>query len=186
MSLGSRLEWPPVSQDLAAAPAVTLTMVQISQPFSGALPPAPATPVTRDWAALAIFGVWACGFIALSADCVFEAGAASGPRYAPALRLTFQAPSRFALRRACSNPESSGCSAPFFLLPAGIAGTLAAASIGGGACARDVPRPAARQLNFRDPHDRRGGLLVSSAGMVDRRAAGRRTRASLRRSGAEL
>ncbi|HEY3936228.1 MAG TPA: M56 family metallopeptidase [Bryobacteraceae bacterium] len=62
ISLGTQFEWVPVSQKIAAAPAVQFTLVQISQPFPSALPLTPATAATHDWAALAIFGVWVCGF----------------------------------------------------------------------------------------------------------------------------
>jgi hypothetical protein len=66
VSLGNRVEWAPAVQAVAARPGITLTMAQMSRPFTGDLPLAPSTPDTRDWAALAIFGVWACGFLSLA------------------------------------------------------------------------------------------------------------------------
>jgi beta-lactamase regulating signal transducer with metallopeptidase domain len=69
MTLGSHLQWAPAAQKIAvqiAAPAVSFTMMQISQPFPDALPLAPSTRDTRDWALLAILGVWACGFASVA------------------------------------------------------------------------------------------------------------------------
>jgi bla regulator protein blaR1 len=61
MSLGSHLQWAPAAQGIAA-PAVSFTMVQIAQPFPRALPVAPPTQGSSDWAPMAMLGVWACGF----------------------------------------------------------------------------------------------------------------------------
>jgi len=61
VSLGSHLQWAPVAQKIAT-PAVSFTMVQITQPFPDTLPLAPSTRSTRDWVPLAILGVWVCGF----------------------------------------------------------------------------------------------------------------------------
>jgi hypothetical protein len=72
MSLGSQLPWAPAARKIAtqiAAPAVSLTMAQITQPFPDTAPPAPSTPGTRNWVPIAILGVWAWerGFENLSA-----------------------------------------------------------------------------------------------------------------------
>jgi bla regulator protein BlaR1 len=61
MGLGSRLDWAPGAQKIAT-PAVSFTMVQMTQPFPDTLPLAPPTRGTRDWVPIAILGVWACGF----------------------------------------------------------------------------------------------------------------------------
>jgi bla regulator protein blaR1 len=66
MSLGNRLEWVPATRAAAAAPAITLSLVQMSQPFPETLPLTPSTRGAIDWAAIAIFGVWACGFVAIA------------------------------------------------------------------------------------------------------------------------
>jgi hypothetical protein len=65
MSVGSHLQWAPATQQIAA-PAVSLTMVQLAQPFSGTMPLAPSTRVTRDWVPMALLGVWASGFAGLA------------------------------------------------------------------------------------------------------------------------
>lgn len=123
MSLGSRFEWPPVSQDLAAAPAVQFTLVQISQPFSGAVAPAPATPVTRDWAALTIFGFWACGFIALI---VLRSRGWRHIRAAVRSSTPIDVPGTIQIRSSPGllEPGVVGLFRPIFLLPAGIAERL--------------------------------------------------------------
>ncbi len=67
MSVGSHLEWVPATRKIAATPVVAFTMVQISQPFSGALPLGPPTRRgARDKAAIGIFGVWVCGLLAIT------------------------------------------------------------------------------------------------------------------------
>jgi bla regulator protein blaR1 len=66
MSLGSRFEWAPVTQKIAAAPAVSLTVVQMSEPFPSAFALTPSTGDTHDWAAIALCGLWACGFAAIA------------------------------------------------------------------------------------------------------------------------
>src|SRR5689334_581330 len=69
MTVGSHLEWAPAAQKIAtqiAAPAVSFTMMQISQPFPDTLPLGSSTRDTRNWALLAILGVWACGFASVA------------------------------------------------------------------------------------------------------------------------
>ena len=61
MILGSHLGWAPAAAKIAT-PTVSFTIVQITQPFSGAMPLAPSTRSTHDWVPIAIFGIWACGF----------------------------------------------------------------------------------------------------------------------------
>jgi uncharacterized protein (TIGR03435 family) len=65
MSLGNRLEWVPATRAAAVAPAITLSLVQMSKPFPETLPLTPAPRGALDWVAIAIFGVWACGFAAV-------------------------------------------------------------------------------------------------------------------------
>jgi len=66
VSLGSRLEWVPPIRKIAAAPAVSFTLVQMSQPFAGAVALSPPTPRSLDWVAIAVFSVWICGFAAIA------------------------------------------------------------------------------------------------------------------------
>ena len=65
MSLGSHLQWAPAAKSVATQ-AVSFTMVQIAQPFPDTLPFAPSAPRATDWLAIAILGVWACGFGAIA------------------------------------------------------------------------------------------------------------------------
>ncbi|HZQ53124.1 MAG TPA: M56 family metallopeptidase [Bryobacteraceae bacterium] len=66
MSLGSRLQWVPGSQKIAAAPVVASTVLQMSQPFPGTSFVAPPNQQrTRNEAAIGIFGVWLCGFLVI-------------------------------------------------------------------------------------------------------------------------
>ncbi len=70
MSLGNTAWEALAARKMAAeiaAPAVSLTVVQITQPFSGTLAFAPSTPRPAfGWIPIAIFGLWACGFLAVA------------------------------------------------------------------------------------------------------------------------
>jgi bla regulator protein BlaR1 len=70
IGLGSRAElWTPAAQQTAsqlATPEVSFRMEQIAQPFSGAPLLSSPPPAHRDWLPIAIFGVWACGFIGVA------------------------------------------------------------------------------------------------------------------------
>ena len=66
MTFGHRLEWAPGTHSIAPAPAVRLAVVQLTQPFPETLPQAPSTRAAHDWTAIAMFGLWACGFAALT------------------------------------------------------------------------------------------------------------------------
>ena len=66
MTFGHRLEWAPGTHSIAPAPAVRLAVVQLTQPFPETLPQAPSTRAVHDWTAIAMFGLWACGFAALT------------------------------------------------------------------------------------------------------------------------
>jgi RND family efflux transporter MFP subunit len=57
MSLGSQVGSAPVARKIAA-PSISSAIVEFSQPF----PSMPSTPGASDWAVIAIFGIWACGF----------------------------------------------------------------------------------------------------------------------------
>jgi uncharacterized protein (TIGR03435 family) len=68
MSFGSRLEWAPARKIAIqiAAPAVSIAMEQIAQPFATTVPIAPTTRGTGDWIPIAILAVWASGFAAIA------------------------------------------------------------------------------------------------------------------------
>ncbi|HEY1755723.1 MAG TPA: M56 family metallopeptidase [Bryobacteraceae bacterium] len=64
ISLGSHVEsWTPQAKKFDAPPAVSFAMERIAQPFSVSV--APVARGNRDWAAIAMLGVWACGFVAI-------------------------------------------------------------------------------------------------------------------------
>ncbi len=64
MSLGSQFESVP--QKISAAPQVSLTLVEISQPFSSAVPVTAVIKGTHESALLSTFGIWMCGFAAVT------------------------------------------------------------------------------------------------------------------------
>src|SRR5947209_14556860 len=64
ISLVSRVDWASASHAMPPRPPIALTIVQVSQPFPESLPIASSASSTRDWIAIAIFSVWACGFAA--------------------------------------------------------------------------------------------------------------------------
>jgi len=70
IGLGARAElWTPAAQQTAsqlATPEVSFRMEQIAQPFSGAPLLASPAPSRRDWLPIAIFGIWACGFLSVA------------------------------------------------------------------------------------------------------------------------
>ena len=66
MTFGHRLEWTSGTHSIAPAPALRLAVVQLTQPFPETLPQAPSARAVHDWTAIAIFGLWACGFAALT------------------------------------------------------------------------------------------------------------------------
>jgi bla regulator protein BlaR1 len=64
--LGNHVQWAPAAQTAPAPAAITLSLLQMAQPFSGALPRTRPTPDARDWAGMVLLGVWACGFAAIA------------------------------------------------------------------------------------------------------------------------
>jgi bla regulator protein blaR1 len=69
MSFGSSLWDGLASRNIATefvAPAVSLTVVQITQPFSDTISFVSAAPHPTDWIHIAIFAVWACGFATIA------------------------------------------------------------------------------------------------------------------------
>jgi bla regulator protein blaR1 len=122
MSFGSHLAWAPAAAKIAA-PSVSFTMVQITQPFPGALPLAPSTSGTHDWVLIAILGVWACGFSGVTLIRfrgwlrIRAARRASTPIDIPASIEVRSSPGLL-------EPGVVGLLRPILLLPAGIAERL--------------------------------------------------------------
>src|SRR6266446_2473651 len=126
MTLGSHLQWAPAAQKIAtriAAPAVSFTMMQISQPFPETLPPALSTRDTRNWVPLSILGVWACGFASVA---LIRFRGWLRIRAAVHASTTIDVPATVEVRSSPGllEPGVAGLVRPILLLPAGIAGRL--------------------------------------------------------------
>ncbi len=66
MAVGSYVRWAPVAKRVAA-PAISFTMVQFTQPFPNVLPALPSTTGNAvNLVPVAILGVWVCGFVAIA------------------------------------------------------------------------------------------------------------------------
>ena len=65
IGLGSQLGQTPVAQK-HATPAVSFAMARITQPFPGPMSFTPPQPVATNWTPIAILGVWASGFVAIT------------------------------------------------------------------------------------------------------------------------
>jgi uncharacterized protein (TIGR03435 family) len=126
MTLGSQLEWAPAGKKPAtqiASPAVSFTMMQVSQPFPDALPLGLSTRANHHWALLAILGVWACGFASVALIRfrgwlrIRAAVRASSPIDIPAALAIRSSPGLL-------EPGVVGLLRPILLLPAGIAERL--------------------------------------------------------------
>ena len=141
MTFGHRLEWAPGTHIIAPAPAVRLAVVQLTQPFPETLPQVPSTRAAHDWPAIAMFGLWACGFAAL-----IVLRLRGWRRIRAAVRSsrpidilgTMQVRSSPGLLE----PGVVGLFHPILLLPIRHRGASAAASMEGGARPRTVPCPA--------------------------------------------
>jgi bla regulator protein blaR1 len=69
MSLGSHLKWPSIAHTVAARitpPAAAFTMEQVTQQFPGGPAFVSAAETATDSVLIAIVGVWACGFVAIT------------------------------------------------------------------------------------------------------------------------
>jgi bla regulator protein BlaR1 len=118
VTLGGRLEWLPTSRKIAAQ-AVSFTVVQITQPFSNTLSFATSTPGTTHWIPIAILGLWACGFGAITVRLlsawlrIRAAVRSSTPLRMPATVEVRSSPGLL-------EPGVVGLLRPVLLLPAGI------------------------------------------------------------------
>ena len=148
MGLGSHLEWAPAAQKMRADcdagrlirhGAYRRSHFRIRCRFASTAPDA------VDWTALAILGVWACGFAAIALIRfrgwlrIRAAVRASTPLAIPAAVEVRSSPGLL-------EPGVVGLLRPI-LLAGRHPGTPDAASTGGGAGARAVPCPPARQLS---------------------------------------
>jgi beta-lactamase regulating signal transducer with metallopeptidase domain len=127
MSLGSHLAWAPAARAMAT-PAVSLTVVQIAQPFPEASPLAPTAPRHGDWVPMAMLGVWACGFAGIAA---MRLRGWRRIRGAVRSSVAIDIPATVEVRSAPGllEPGVVGWLRPVLLLPAGIAERLTAAQL---------------------------------------------------------
>ena len=122
MSLGSHLEWAPAAKKIAT-PAISFALVQVTQPFPRASSSARPTPDHMDWVSIAIFGVWACGFL-----CIALIRFRGWLRIRAALRASapIDVPATIEIR-SCPGllePGVVGLWRPILLLPTGILDSL--------------------------------------------------------------
>ena len=174
MALGDRLEWASRAPQIAT-PAVSATLAQVSRPF--VVDPAVGflsvqeAPRSFDWFALAIFGVWVAGTIAMTVvrfrtwRQIRAAVRASSPwtscqsAHARGRRRAIDAGSDGA---RCRGSLASGTPrAVWHRRRPDAAATCRRAD------ARAVSHQTPRQRDRGRPHDRGGGVLVSPAGVVD-------------------
>jgi hypothetical protein len=66
IGLGSQIHWAPAARHIAT-PVVSLSLIEISEPFPAVLWASTPAPARADWLLLAVLGVWACGFAAIVA-----------------------------------------------------------------------------------------------------------------------
>lgn len=118
VSLGSHLRWMPTSTKIPTQ-AVSLTMVQLTQPFSGTLSFATSTPRTTYWFPIAVFGLWVCGFAVIT---FVRFKAWLGIRTAVRSSTPLEIPATVPVRSSPGllEPGVVGLLRPVVLLPAGI------------------------------------------------------------------
>ena len=186
---GSQLGWRPAARRVAAPvamPAVSFTMSQIAQPFSGTATPALEGRANRDWWAMAIPAVWVAG-VAFLAVLRFRDWLRVRAAVRASMPLDLGADVEVRSSHGLlEHPAWWDCGVPVLLVPAKASRrpANAAEQSGGGGRSRTLPRPASRQPVRVGAHDRRGDLLVPSGSVVDRRAPGGGARARVRRGGA--
>ncbi len=121
MGLGSHLQWAPAAKKIAT-PAVSFTMVQITQPFPESVPLAPSAGGT-DWKPTALLLLWVCGFgwIALIR---FRGWLRIRAAVRASVPIEIPAPIEIRSSPGLLEPGVVGCVRPILLLPAGIAERL--------------------------------------------------------------
>jgi bla regulator protein BlaR1 len=119
MSLGSRVEFKPVAHAIAS-PAVSFTVMEIAQPYRETSPIV-AAKARVDWARVAMWGAWVCGFAAIAImrlrawNRVRDAVRAGTRLEIPGLKIEIRASPPGLLE-----PGVVGILSPMLLLPAGI------------------------------------------------------------------
>jgi uncharacterized protein (TIGR03435 family) len=151
ISLGSHLQPTPAAPK--AAPALSVALEQVTEPFPETASFAPSDPArTRDWIPVAIFSVWACGVASLALIRlrswlrIRAAVRASAP-------LDICAPVEVRSSPGLLEPGVVGFLKPVLLVPAGIAEHL-------------TPRQMEAVLAHELCHIRRRDNLTSAAHMI--------------------
>ncbi len=121
MSFGSRL---PQTKTVAAPPALASAVVEIAQPFVETPAPHPATLArSRDWTPIAIFGLWAFGFLGV-ALIRFRDWLRVRAAVRSSILMDIPAPVEVRSSPGLLEPGVVGIFRPFLLLPEGIAQRL--------------------------------------------------------------
>src|SRR5215469_15377764 len=123
MSFGSYLSWAPVASKLSP-PAISHTVMQVTQPFPDALLPAgPSVHRAHDWISAALLGIWFCGFVSLS---LFRLSGWLRIRAAVRSSTELQLRATIEVRTSAGllEPGIVGLFRPVLLLPAGIVSRL--------------------------------------------------------------
>ncbi len=118
LSLGNHLPWTSAAKKIAA-PAVSITMVQITQPFPNTTPFVPSTPDSTDWTTVALLAVWACGFATI-ALIRFQGWRRIRAAVRSSTLLDIPAPVEVRSSPGLLEPGVVGLFRPILLLPAGI------------------------------------------------------------------
>ena len=126
IAIGSRFEWTPAAQQVAAqvaGPSLSFTVEQFTQPFALAAQPPGSTTNHIDWLSVATLAVWACGFLAIAVIrsrawfCIRGAVRAS-------TRLAIPAAVEVRVSPSLVEPGVVGLFRAILLLPEGIAERL--------------------------------------------------------------
>jgi uncharacterized protein (TIGR03435 family) len=151
MSLGSRFEWAPAANN-TAAPAVSLAIEQVAEPFPEAVSFAPPATGNRDWIPAAVFAVWASGFAAIA---LIRLRGWIRIRAAVRASAPLEIPASVAVRASPGllEPGVVGFLRPMLLVPEGIAERL-------------TPRQLEAVLAHELCHVRRRDNLTSAIHMV--------------------
>lgn len=123
VDLGSYIGWAPAAKSVAT-PAVSFTVVQITQPFPNVLQSSSSgSSAAVDWVPLLIFGGWLCGFLAIAS---MRTRGWLGIRAAVRSSMPIGLPATIEVRSTPGllEPGVVGLFHPILLLPEGIAGRL--------------------------------------------------------------
>jgi beta-lactamase regulating signal transducer with metallopeptidase domain len=118
LSLGSHLRWTSAAKTIATD-TVSVTIVQMAEPFPGASSFVPPAQSTVHWVPLAIFGIWLCGFAAIGLTLIRGwIGIRSAVRCSSPLKIP--APVEIRSSPGLLEPGVVGLFHPVLLLPEGI------------------------------------------------------------------